>query len=78
LEGQALAPLVLIVGGARERTARWDEGQLMAEILTLRQQGQGASQIGRQLAARSGWPRREVYRLAVKATQPGTAPEGES
>ena len=61
--------------GARERATRWDEGQLRAEILALRQQGQGASQIGRQLAARSGWPRREIYRLAVKTGQSGASPD---
>ena len=77
MQGQTLARLVLVVGGARERVVRWDEGQLMAEILALRQQDQGASQIGRQLAARSGWPRREIYRLAVQAGQPGASPKGD-
>jgi 16S rRNA (cytidine1402-2'-O)-methyltransferase len=78
LAGRTLAPLILVVGGALERIARWDEGRLVAEILALRQQGQGASQIGRQLAARAGWSRREIYRRAVKAGQPGAAPEGAS
>jgi 16S rRNA (cytidine1402-2'-O)-methyltransferase len=69
---RAPGPLALVVGGAREQAVRWDEARLQAEIHALRQQGLGTNKIGRQLAAESGWPRRDIYRLAVKTTQPDT------
>jgi 16S rRNA (cytidine1402-2'-O)-methyltransferase len=65
LPGQYL----LVVGGAREQPARWDGGRLQAEVLTCLAQGLEAKEIGRELALRSGWPRREIYRLAVEAAR---------
>ena len=63
--------VVLVIGGAQGQTFRWEEERLRAEVHALRQQGLSASQIGRQLAARSGWPRRDVYQLAVQDAPPG-------
>jgi 16S rRNA (cytidine1402-2'-O)-methyltransferase len=63
--------LVLVIEGARGQVVCWEEERLRAEVHALRQQGLGASQIGRQLAAKSGWPRRHIYRLAVKNAAPG-------
>jgi hypothetical protein len=67
----ASGALVLVIGGAQEQAARWEEARLLAEVRALRKQGLRASQIGRQLAAESGWPRRVIYRLAVKNAPPG-------
>jgi 16S rRNA (cytidine1402-2'-O)-methyltransferase len=63
--------VVLVIGGGQEQASRWAEERLRAEVQALRQQGLSASQIGRQLAAQSGWPRRDVYQLAVKVAPTG-------
>jgi 16S rRNA (cytidine1402-2'-O)-methyltransferase len=60
-------PRVLVIEGARGTSARWDEERLKSEVGTLLDKGLGAKQISQQLAAESGWPRRDVYRLAVEA-----------
>lgn len=70
--------VVLVIGGAQGQTYRWEEERLRAEVHALRQQGLSASQIGRQLAARSGWPRRDVYQLAVQDAPPGADMEWDS
>lgn len=62
-------PYALVIGGASEQVTRWGEEQLLVEIQTLRTQGLVAKEIGRQLANESGWPRREIYRLAVAVVQ---------
>lgn len=68
---QTSGRVVLVIGGARGQDVRWEEERLRAEVHALRQQGLSASQIGRQLAAASGWPRRDIYRLAVVTAPPG-------
>ena len=66
-------PVILVLGGARDQGIRsistpdrWDEDRLRAEIRACLEQGLGAREIGRLLAGESGWPRREIYRLAVE------------
>jgi 16S rRNA (cytidine1402-2'-O)-methyltransferase len=59
---------VLIVGGEREPGREWEEEQLRAEVMLRLERGLGVKEISRQLAVESGWPRREVYRLAVEIT----------
>jgi 16S rRNA (cytidine1402-2'-O)-methyltransferase len=61
---------LLIVGGSPDRVVRWDKDRLHAEILARLDQDLGATELARQLAAESGWPRREIYRLVVGATRP--------
>ena len=61
-------PRVLVIEGARGPAARWDEERLKSEVGTLLGKGLGAKQVSQQLAAKSGWPRRDVYRLAVEAS----------
>jgi 16S rRNA (cytidine1402-2'-O)-methyltransferase len=70
-------PCTLVVGGSRPEAVRWDEDQLQAEIQTHLRQGLGTKELSRQLALKSGWPRREVYRLAVE-TAATAANEGET
>jgi len=57
--------LALIVGGAPAEPARWEEERLRTEARRRLALGLGSKETSRQLAAESGWPRREVYRLAV-------------
>jgi 16S rRNA (cytidine1402-2'-O)-methyltransferase len=57
---------VLVIGGAREPVERWDEERLRAEVRRCLDQGLSAREIGRALAAESGWSRRAIYRLAVR------------
>jgi 16S rRNA (cytidine1402-2'-O)-methyltransferase len=59
----------LVVGGAQQERARWDEQRLVAEVEARLAQGQGAKEISRQLGAKSGWSRRQVYDLVVARTQ---------
>jgi len=70
LEQLAISPpqgeSVLVIGGAQKRVTRWDEDQLRTEIQASLDQGLGVRAISRRLAAESGWPRREIYRLAVE------------
>lgn len=56
----------LVVGGARQPLVRWEEARLRAEIRARLEQGLSAREVGRQLSAASGWPRRDLYRLAMK------------
>jgi 16S rRNA (cytidine1402-2'-O)-methyltransferase len=65
----AAGPCVLVVGGAPGQIDRWDEERLRAEIQERLAQAHGAKEISRHLAAESGWPRREVYRLTVELAQ---------
>ncbi len=69
-------PCVLVIGGAREPVARWDEERLRVEVRRCVEQGLSAREIGRTLTAESGWPRRAIYRLAVRGAPfpPGEEP----
>jgi 16S rRNA (cytidine1402-2'-O)-methyltransferase len=61
---------ILVAGGAAQASELpWDEDRLRVEIRAHLGQGLGVGQISRELAAPSGWPRREVYRLAVEESQ---------
>jgi 16S rRNA (cytidine1402-2'-O)-methyltransferase len=62
---------VLVIGGASGQLTRWGEEKLLVEIRALLTQGLVAKEIGRRLATESGWPRRDIYRLAVAVTQTG-------
>jgi 16S rRNA (cytidine1402-2'-O)-methyltransferase len=69
-------PFALVIGGAREPVGRWDEERLRAEVRQCLEQGLSAREIGRALAAESGWPRRAIYRLAARGAPfpPGGEP----
>jgi 16S rRNA (cytidine1402-2'-O)-methyltransferase len=60
---------ILVIGGAEERPAAWDEARLHAEVESRLAQGQRARQIAQELATASGWPRRDIYRLATRPRQ---------
>ncbi len=63
------SPCVLVIGGERAPAACWDDERIRAEIQARLDQGLGAKEISQQLAVESGWPRREIYRLAVETTR---------
>lgn len=56
----------LVIGGAQQPERCWEKARLRAEVQACLAQGLSAGQIGRQLSAGSGWPRREIYRLATR------------
>jgi 16S rRNA (cytidine1402-2'-O)-methyltransferase len=68
--GEVLAPgqewVLVVAGASQERGLPWDEDRLVAEIRARLARGMGVGQISRELAGASGWPRRRVYRLAVR------------
>lgn len=62
--------IVLLIAGAQPAdAAAWDEARVRAELAALRADGVPLSQAARELAARSGWPRRDVYALAAGAAE---------
>jgi 16S rRNA (cytidine1402-2'-O)-methyltransferase len=61
----AQRPGVLVVGGAQDEPVRWDEARLRAEIHQALRRGLRVKETSQRLAEESGWPRREVYQLAV-------------
>jgi 16S rRNA (cytidine1402-2'-O)-methyltransferase len=69
----AAGAYVLVIGGAPAGIVRWDEEQLRSRIQNLQAAGLGAKAISQQLAGDSGWPRREIYGLAVELVQRGKA-----
>jgi 16S rRNA (cytidine1402-2'-O)-methyltransferase len=60
---------VLVIGGASAQRLRWEQDRLEAEIRAHLRKGTGARAVSGQLAAESGWSRREIYRLVVAASQ---------
>lgn len=66
LNQPAEGPYVLVIGGAQEKTIRWDEDQLRAQIQAQLDQGLGAKEISKHLAPESGWPRRQIYGMVVE------------
>jgi 16S rRNA (cytidine1402-2'-O)-methyltransferase len=69
-------PCALVIGGSQAEAVRWQEDQLEAEIQARLKQGLGTKKLSRELASESGWPRREIYRLAVEIAATG-ANEGD-
>jgi 16S rRNA (cytidine1402-2'-O)-methyltransferase len=61
-----LGPCVLVAGGARQERVSWSREHLLDEVRVRLGGGLGAKELSRQLAAEAGWPRREIYRLAVQ------------
>ena len=59
----------LVLGGAPQGQARWDEERLAAEIELRLERGQGAKEISRQLGKHSGWSRRDVYERVLELTR---------
>lgn len=61
--------ITLVIAGASEAEraqARWDADQVRAAVAALLQEGVQRSEAIRRVARASGWPRREVYKLALE------------
>jgi 16S rRNA (cytidine1402-2'-O)-methyltransferase len=71
-------PCVMVIAGASEPAICWSEERLLAEIEALLGQRFMAKEIGRRLATESGWPRREIYRLAVEVAHSDDGKGGDS
>ena len=56
----------LVIGGASAVATLWEESQVRAAMMERLQQGLSRSQAAREVAALSGWARREIYALADK------------
>ncbi len=61
---------VLVIGGGEGKPARWDADRLRAEIQARLDRHQSASEISRQVAAESGWSKREVYHHVLECRAP--------
>lgn len=53
----------VVVGGASESDSRWDEARVRAALEIGQARGLSRSQAAREVAAQSGWSRRDVYAL---------------
>lgn len=62
----------LVIGGSEGQAPPWDEARLQAEIQARLAHGLPAREVARQLAAESGWPRRDIYRLATQTRPAGS------
>ena len=56
---------LVIAGNTRERAARWSEEHLISALLAGTREGRSITRLSGQLAAESGWARREIYKLAT-------------
>ena len=55
----------IVIAGATEDVARWDEVRVRAALAECIAEGLSRSQAARDVAERSGWRRRDVYALDV-------------
>jgi 16S rRNA (cytidine1402-2'-O)-methyltransferase len=56
--------LTLVIDGAAQDVT-WTDEQVSACIRELLDAGRSSRDVAREIARRSGWPRRQVYQLAV-------------
>jgi 16S rRNA (cytidine1402-2'-O)-methyltransferase len=69
--GQVRGEITLILGGvigASAATATWDEERIRRALQEALNAGVDRKEASRRVAQESGWPRREVYRLAIELT----------
>ncbi len=58
--------VIVVAGYAPAAAARWTENQLLAAVKKQMQAGAAPAELAARLSAESGWPRREIYRLATR------------
>jgi 16S rRNA (cytidine1402-2'-O)-methyltransferase len=64
--GEVRGEITLVIGGAAGESIAWDETRVRARLAELLEQGLGRREAAQQVAAESGWPRREVYKLDIR------------
>jgi len=65
---EILGEITLVVGGAAEAgEEKWDEARVRAEVGKMLAEGMKKKEAARRVAELSGWPVREVYKLANEA-----------
>jgi len=57
---------VIIVAGRAATRARWTRAELLAALRKRARAGETPAQYAARLSAESGWPRREIYKLATR------------
>jgi len=67
--GEVLGEVTLVIAGAAE-ARRWDEPDVHAAVAQALREGASVPDAARDVAAVSGWPRREVYHVALRLSQP--------
>ncbi|HLF25429.1 MAG TPA: 16S rRNA (cytidine(1402)-2'-O)-methyltransferase [Anaerolineae bacterium] len=63
--GGVLGEITLVIAGASE-SGQWTEAEVRAAVEQALLAGAGLSDAAREVAALSGWSRREVYQLALR------------
>jgi 16S rRNA (cytidine1402-2'-O)-methyltransferase len=58
--------VTLVVGGAIEEAVAWDEGRVRRALSDALTHGMDRKEAVRHVTQASGWPRRQVYRLATQ------------
>jgi len=56
----------LVIEGAREERVTWDEGQVREVLAELVAEGAERKEAVKAVADLAGWPKREVYRVALR------------
>jgi 16S rRNA (cytidine1402-2'-O)-methyltransferase len=76
--GQALAhfeenpprgEFTLVIEGAREERVTWDEGQVREALAELLAEGAEKKEAVKAVADLAGWPKREVYKVALQCPE---------
>jgi 16S rRNA (cytidine1402-2'-O)-methyltransferase len=66
LDQPSVESCILVISGSKDQPTRWDRDRLQTHVQAQLEKGLGTKEISRQAAIESGWPRREIYRLAVE------------
>jgi 16S rRNA (cytidine1402-2'-O)-methyltransferase len=66
--GQVRGEVTLVLGGAIETTSAWDQDRVIRALQEALDSDMDHKEASRRVAQASGWPRREVYRLAIELT----------
>ncbi len=61
--------VIVVAGQADAPRGRWTQPQLAAAVKKRLQAGDAPSELAARLSTRSGWPRRQIYKLATRGEQ---------
>jgi 16S rRNA (cytidine1402-2'-O)-methyltransferase len=65
----ARGEFTLVVGGAEKSSGEWMADEMEAAIKSGLEAGESPSRLSKRLAERSGWSKREIYRLIQKTKE---------